>query len=408
MALGLAAFSTGQHDVRDRVVLKTGKEFRGRIAAPYDAQALVIMRGGLRQRAERSKVAEIELVGDKIRLFLERRLQMRNQPRAQWFLVEWAQSQQLPNFARLQAMLMVLESGDERAREFLGHRQRRGEWQWPHDGGWYSQTNLEKRIINSPLKLEGERFRLTCNSNLTSNIKALFDLERTAVWWYDNYGEALGLLEALEPVEIAVMRDATRFQRWGFRPMPYYALSAYGGQARTFYTGANLKRPKLLFYTGAQGLLYRSLIGDFIPQDDSTRICPWLEVGLPMLAQQVFAGEPGYATPGPLKPEDRKALEALERDYRLTHLLHLPMYGGFYLMNDAPTNVNWSAATMFVQYLLDDNNQPATRQAFFAYAHSALAERKGDSSSLFDRAMGRPVEEFEKPFRAWLRKVANL
>ena len=408
MAVALAGAATGQHDRRDRVILKNGKELSGRVVAPHDPQEIVVLRGGLRQRADPSDVSEMHLVGDKIKQFLEQRCRMRTQPRAQWMLVEWAQSQELTNLARLQAMQIVLTNEDERAHEFLGHRKRRGEWQWPHDGAWYSTKVLQRQIVNSPIKLIGERFRLTCNSSLLHNIQALFDLERTAVWWYDNYGEPLNLAEAVKPVEVVVMRDTRQFQRWGFRPVPYYNISAYGGEVRTFYTGANLERPKLLFYAGTQGLLYRSLVGDFITQDNRERICPWLEIGLPMLAEQAFTGDPGYAEPGPLRPEDRTALEALERDYRLTHLLHLPMYGGFYLMDDAPTNVNWSAATMFVQYLLDSSNQPATRAAFFSYVHSALAERKGDSSSLFDRAMGQRIEDFEQPFRVWLRKVANL
>ena len=39
---------------------------------------------------------------------------------------------------------------------------------------------------------------------------------------------------------------------------------------------------------------------------------------------------------------------------------------------------------------------------------AALAERKGDSSSLFDKVMGQRVEDLELPFRKWLKKVAGI
>jgi len=403
--IGLGILATAQDDLRDVVRLKNGKELRGRVVAVYEPVEILIVQGGRRLRAKREQIAEMRLVSDRVREFLDRRLRMRDQPRAQWILVEWAQSKKLVNLARLQAMQVVLATGDERAHEFLGHRKRRGEWQWPHRDSWYSIDVLQQQIVRSPMTLSGERFRLQCQSDLRTNIDALFDLERMGVWWYDNFGEDLGLLETLQPVDVLAMRDASQFQKWGFRPVPYYVPSPLGDQVRTFYAGPNPKRPRLLFYCGAQGLLYRSLIGSFSAANNRDRVCPWLEVGLPMLAEQVFAGEPGYALPG--KPR-MKDLEPLGRDYRLTHLLHLPMYGGFYLMDDAPTNVNWSAATMFVQYLLQDDNQPQTRSAFFSYVQAALADRKGDSSSLFDHVMGRRIENFEQPFRAWLEKVGKL
>jgi hypothetical protein len=41
------------------------------------------------------------------------------------------------------------------------------------------------------------------------------------------------------------------------------------------------------------------------------------------------------------------------------------------------------------------------------FVREALGERKGDSSSAFDKAMGVKVEELDEPWRAWLAKKAG-
>ena len=82
------------------------------------------------------------------------------------------------------------------------------------------------------------------------------------------------------------------------------------------------------------------------------------------------------------------------------------MYGGYYLLDDAPTQTLWSTAAMFTQFLLREDNLPDTRVRFLAYVRSALGDKRGDSSTLFDKDMGKRIEEFEAPFRAWLQKVA--
>ena len=62
---------------------------------------------------------------------------------------------------------------------------------------------------------------------------------------------------------------------------------------------------------------------------------------------------------------------------------------------------------MFVAWLLAKDNQPATRGPFLQFVRQALGERKGDSSSLFDKVMGRRVEELDEPWREWLAKTAG-
>ena len=106
-------------------------------------------------------------------------------------------------------MEIALENDDERAHELLEHRNRRGTWQWQHNGRWYDAETLEAQIVRQPITLQGERFRLRCDTELSANIQALFDLERLGVWWYDTFGEDLELDEVLQPVTVVAQRDSS-------------------------------------------------------------------------------------------------------------------------------------------------------------------------------------------------------
>jgi hypothetical protein len=126
-----------------------------------------------------------------------------------------------------------------------------------------------------------------------------------------------------------------------------------------------------------------------------------------MLMEHTMRGPAGYAAPGDFSGKDLQALQALGRGYKLTHLLHLPVYGSFYLTDDTDTVTNWAAATMFVAWLCDEGNPLKTREPFLRFVRASLAERKGDSSTAFDKIMGKRIEELDEPWRVWLGKVAG-
>src|SRR5262249_3995700 len=138
--------------------------------------------------------------------------------RAQWILVEWATARGLVNFAHLQAMQIALDTDDERAHAYLGHRQRSKRWQWEHVGKWLTKEQLLTAIVREQIVLPGERYRVRTHGGLGAGIAALFDLEQLGVWWFDTFGADLLLHEILDPVEVFAHRDATSFPKWGFRP----------------------------------------------------------------------------------------------------------------------------------------------------------------------------------------------
>ncbi|HEB52778.1 MAG TPA: hypothetical protein ENI87_05945 [bacterium] len=404
----LPALATAQSDNRDRITRTDGRVVEGRLATPFATDEWLVVDGGKRTRVPVVEVATTDLVKDRVAEFFARRWRHRRSTRALGYLVDWAERRELHGLARLQALELVLQDDDNaRLHEFLGHKRRGGEWRWPHDGKWLSFDKLTAAMLDTPLRLPGERFSLRCDAGLLTNVRALLDLERLAVAWFDEFGKELALREVLAPIEIRTFRNANAFPKWGFRPRPYFVPPPHDDLGRTFYAGPAPERPEDLFFLGTQGLLYRTLIGQGNRQDSRDRVCAWLEIGLGMHMQARMQGDAGFARPEKPRHLDLRALQALGRGYRLTHLVHLPMYASFYLTDDTHTATNWAAAQMFTAWLLDGDKQPATRAKFFSYAKAALRERKGDSSSLFDRIMGQRIEALEPAFHSWLNQLAG-
>lgn len=403
-----SASAMSQDDLRDRVVKKDGRVVEGRVVEPFATEELLVLQGGRRVRVPRADVAELQLVADRVREFCERRRKQKDSPRAQWYLVDWARSQGLNELARLQAMALVLaDDTHAAAHEFLGHEQTGKGWMWEHRGKRVTRDQLEAQLQKQPLDLRGERFVLRCDADLRTNVDALLDLEQLGAAWFEQFGKELLLREVLDPIRVVTYRNVDAFEKWGFRPVPYFVPPPHADEGRTFYAGPAPTRPERLFFVGVQGLLYRTMIGEVNQQSDRDRVAPWLEVGLGGWFEARMQGPAGFAGFGAAKDENLTALQALARPPRLPHLLQLPMYGGFYLMDDTATAVHWSAATMFVTWLLDADKQPVTRTAFLHYVREALAERKGTSSSVFDAAMGQRIETLEQPWIDWLGKKAR-
>lgn len=398
-----------QDDLRDQLTRNDGKVLTGRLLTPHGTDELVLLQGGKRIRVARRDLASTDLVADRVREFCERRVKSKDVAKLQWFLVEWAASHGLPGLARAQALLLVLDDdAHEAAHTFLGHKQTAKGWLWELDGKPVTRLQYENALARNPIDLTGERFTVRTDGGLRTSVAALLDLEHTAVVFHQQFGAALQLRESLRPLQVVVSRSIDTFPKWGFRPLPYYKPAPHGDTAYTFYQGAAPVRPEKLFFVGAQALLYHTLIGDVARNDDRDRVCAWLEVGLGMHFEFTMQGPAGFAAPAPLRAQDLQAMQALGRDLRLAQLLHLPMYGGYYLLDDTPTALHWSASAMLVQWLLDADNDPKTREPFLEFVRQALGERKGDSSSAFDRTMGRRVEDLEEPFTKWLAKKAGF
>ena len=394
-------------DLRDVVTLKDGKEHCGRVVNPFTPGPLVVAQGRKRIRVDRAEVASTDTVSARLAEFFRTRQKLHTKPAAQPMLFDWAKSRGLDRVATLHAMADCLASDDSFGHEALGHQKKGGTWLWPHAAKQLPLEQLENALADEPMTLVGERFSVRVDGNLRAGVHALLDLERMGVHMTAEFGEALALLDAQEPVLVDIRSDLGKFQKWGFRPAAWFEPQPHGDIARTLYPSPMQARPQRLFFVGAHGLLYRALIGETNSRDDRDRVCAWLEVGLSMQMETAMQGDAGWAEPAPVRSLDLWAAQTLGGDLDLSRLSHQPMFGGFYLLDDAETRSRWALATTFVQWLLSDDNVPATRARFLSYVRLSLGDRRGDSSTAWDGAMGKKIDEFREPFRAWLKNAGG-
>lgn len=404
-------------DERDKIELQNGREIRGRVVQRYDTEEVLLVQGGKRVRVEPKKIKSMRTVRDELRAFFEYRDALDLDEAANhWDLSKWADGRALHALARTEAYATLARDPDHvEANEYVGNRKKGKRWMWRYDDRWMSREKFDERTsdIGHAFELESETFAIETNAGLKKATDALLDLERLYVWWHDEFGKELQLDEIIKPMRVKAWAKAEKFPAWSSDKIPYYVPNPYQDQSFVFFDeGRN--RPTGLFSVGSQHLLYHALARRADPGNQQNRFCDWLELGIGEWADSCFRGPAGQAEPGlPDKNREQAALAILGDRYSLKNMLHLTLRDHFYstgsLRRSGRTDarVHWAAAHMFTAFLLDEEANPGIRPKLLEYLRLALAEGKGDSSSAFDDAIGRRIEEFEKPWAEWLQARAG-
>jgi hypothetical protein len=415
---GLPALA--QDDLRDVVSLTNGQVLRGRVLDRHDPQALLLLQGNQRVRVEHTRVAGLDTVRDRLREFFVHHDRLPGNQRYQWFLVGWAQQRGLDAIARLQALSVVLENPDhEEARAFLGHRRRGKEWVWPKGDQWVRFQDLEQNHAEwgRAWQLEGEHFAVRCNAKLQRVVDTLFDLERLYIYWFDAFGDELRLREALgKKLQVQIWAERGQFPVLAGTGHPYFrprvevnnTLDPSGStglepsNSATYFDGPQAGRATRLFEVATQHLMYRTLADDPAFPTPKERLCAWAEVGLGQYVDRMMQGPPGRARPvvWPF-PLEEGQLVLSERRYGLPILTHRQARQ-YFLTVASNTALDWASAHLFVAYLLDTKNDPTLRPVFLGYLIEAMARGRAESSSTFDRLLGRKIETLEAPWRQWV------
>jgi hypothetical protein len=409
-ALAAALLLPAQDDLRDVVNLTNGQVVRGRVYERFDPTELVVLQGGKRVRVPMAKVASLDTVRDRATQLFRRWDALPDNQRYQWYLIEWAQQQELTNLARLLAMDLVLRDPiHEAAHTLLGHRLRGNEWLWPLDGQWVTLADIEAFHADwgHPWVLEGEHFTVRSNGGLRRTVDAALDLERLYVWWFTMFGESLRLHEVVAnkmPVHIWAERSA--FSAWSSTRQPYFRprveTPAEASTSFTFFDTLTTPRATRLFEVATQHLLYRTLAEDPAMSSAKERYCGWGEVGFGQFVEQQLTGPAGRAQPQAWQmPIEAGETLVAQRSFGLENLIHRSSRQ-YYITVADNTAWEWAAAHLFVAYLLDADRRPDLRKAFLQYLVEALRGAKGDSSSSLDRLLGRKVETLEAPWRLWV------
>jgi hypothetical protein len=419
-ALVVAAVSgtaaRAQDDLRDVVTKSTGAALRGRVFARYEPGVVTVLAGGRRQDVPLADIVALDTVRDRVREFFALLDRLPDNDKHRWFMAQWAADHELPDLARLMALDVVLrDPAHADAHRLLGHRERRGEWQWPSDGEWKSFAALEAERADwqHAWQIDGEHFRVKCDAELRRVVDAVFDLERFHVAWFERFGEGMRLYEVVDKLHVEIWRDERRFP--GMRTVPGRTTGKnpyhehYGGKgatpsvSRTYFADANAERPARLFEMATFHLLYCT-VADNANLPRYYRPAAWGELGLARYLEHSTSGPAGRAVVGAWQIDRAEAELVLahgERDLgHVTQRDSKKLWGG--VSDD--NAFAWPAVELAVAFLLESRQPTGLRDGFFRYMAESRRPPKGDSTTVLDRNLGRPIEQLDAPWRGWIRE----
>jgi hypothetical protein len=400
----------GRDDRRDVVELTHGQPITGRVVNPFDQKELLVLQGGKRVRIERSKVKATSTVNDKLRELLHMHAAMPDEADRLWILSEWAQSKQLTEMAKLYAYrVLCIDGGHKAAHEFLDHKKQGANWLWRRGERLLPKAAFDAYVADfgHPLELASEHWRLRTDAGVQRAVDTLIDLERLYLFFFERFGEKLDAYEVLTPVPVLAWKDKAKFPGWTQLRIPYYHPPQTPEGVYTFFDG-EAGRADSLFRVGVEALLNRCVAVDAVYPTYEHRLVDWFEIGFGQWVDSQLSGAPGRAKAGPPRmSEARVKLVLDERRYALPLLLQRNVDDNYY---DSVTDykaMDWAYAEAFVAFLMQDTPPNGRADRLLHYAFMALRDKRGDSSSTFDKAFGKRIEELEKPFASWLREHAQ-
>jgi len=418
-----------REDDRDTVTLRDGRTLEGRVVSRHGAE-LTLDQSGKLERLPIAEVGELDLVTDRLRVFLDRRRPGSDVAEA-WALVGLARSYRLDEMARLQALhVLTLDPEHEAAHELLGHRRRGSKWRWELDGDSLTKEDFDEEITESRARweLRSEHWVLLSDVGLRRALDCLFDLERAYVDWHAEFGTALEPNEVLDFMFFEVYADADDMPKESSSAVPYYdpglllnASSAVWNIAYTYYV-EGAQRAEQLLQLATQQLIVTTLLEDASRGSYGANLwyrdAAWAEVGLGHWFGTRYGGPAGYAKLGPHVVDPELAQRALQRARKgplskvrdeVTNLVGLT-YGRFHELTDE-RELYWAKVATFMAFMLEPDRRVehrgeqgnTTREAVMSYLRTVYGTPAGHSSSTLDEALGGfEVEVLQDPWREWL------
>jgi len=400
----------GGDDRRDVVELRRGQPVRGRVVNPFDAEELLVLQGGKRVRVPRANVKSVSTVRDRLNELLHVHAVTPDAADRLWILAEWARDKQLPAMATLFAYRVLCVDPDHAAaHELLGHRKQGDRWLWRRGDRFMAKEAFDAYVADfgHPLELTSEHWQIRTDAGVQRAVDALLDLERLYLFFFDGFGRRLDLYEVLSPVLVLAWKDAAKFPGWTQLRIPYYHPPRSPEGIYTFFP-ADSSRPEALFRTGIEALLNRCVAVDAEYPTFEHRLVDWFEIGFGQWIESQLAGGPGRAAPHPPQMSPARVKLVLDtRRYTLPLLLTRNVDDHYYDSVTDYKEMDWAYAQAFVAFLMSDTAPGGNAEKLMRYALAALREKKGDSSSAFDKAFGRRIETLDKPFETWMREQSQ-
>lgn len=446
MVSGFAsAGTTADKDLRDRVLLKDGKELRGRVIERYGEEHIVLYKGQSSDKIAHEKIQSMDTVRDRLRTFMGEHVQGLP-PEEEWKLVELAERLELPEMARLQAHQVLLTDPDHlEAHKFLGHKQRGDDFLWPAGRRFLPKKDFDEYIRDwsDRFVLESEHYVVETNTSVESAVQVLFDLEFVYLRWMDEFGEDLNAGEEVLQKDQHKMtlhlfptkndkgyKDYYNGQREAHYDPSTQVTTARGNPnlAFTFYQSGIGSHPSEFFDIAVQQLIYSTLVlsrrSGYLPPNLQSRNAHWVELGMGYWFGRQFTGTPGYARTLQFRPEPRTQQLAnrvlrsgrLSRRHtrkEITNLIGLEHPIFYAIDKEGTAQIFRAKARNLFRYLIEENPVVmkrdkvvgSGREALFYYLREVYITPTAHSSSAFDKGLG--GAKIEELYDGWVKWRMN-
>lgn len=245
-------------EARDTVVLTSGKELRGRVVRS-DAKEVILRVGSVDRRIPRAQVHSVVSVAARhCELIAAWQETATDDVPALLALATRADEAGLPHEARLLRWYAVLQRpGDAVIHEALGNRESRAGFLVQLDGRWvpFEKADALGEDFDDAWRLRSEHFAIRCAAGLRAGLDTLMELEGLYWMFHGLFGEELGLLELVEPVDVRLYRTRGQMPNLSNTVGAYFSTSE-----PALYTCWENGRAHVLVHEATHALLHHFFV----------------------------------------------------------------------------------------------------------------------------------------------------
>jgi hypothetical protein len=388
--VSIVALGGGESDL---VVLKTGKELRGRVVFEDEAR-LVLRRDARDTEIEQRSIERVESRLRKLGDLLDNEARAELHERSELELLA-AQAQEMGLTGEAQVFWwrrLLLDHDDEPANRALGHVKRGQGWGIPVGGrtvDWDKRFELAKDW-GSAWELSSMHYTLRSNLPLQRNLEILLDVERLYRAFYELFGDELALYDVCRPMAVHLHADSASY------PETAGELGRYDPATDIVQVDAS---KGLNFGTLAHELTHQLLQDTaFREKNDEGCIPPWVNEGLAEYMSSSVTRAPGLAfTAGDPYVQHFRAHALAREPFDLTRVLAFST-GDYDASSDR--DLKYAQSYTLVHFLL--HGAGGAHRAGFLEFLRAVYRGKGSATDL-KRALKTDWRELEESWHAYVR-----
>lgn len=400
-SLLLIAFTAalgGDEDLRDVVKLKAGGEAKGRVVFENDDK--LVLRAASRERTiPKSDVTSVTSVARSMEEWLEKLRKLPDDDVAGHLdLASFCKERKLDHEAELEAYLVLrTDPKNEKAHEILKHRQGQNTWFVTIDSGEVAWSLLDKSTEDwgKALRVETEHYAIRTDTGVVAAVDLALDLESYYSTFFSVFGDDLEAREVLEPMNVYAYKNRKEWPAAGGHIGGYFDPS---GRIMQVYFERVPGRPYGMFHEATHALLFT-----MFQREQSGKVPSWVEEGFAEFFNEAIAGPPGkpaFAF-GAVNRQRFAQLAAAQKSAHLTRIINYQPSDFGASSNQA---LKYTEVYALVHFLVHGDNE-AYRKKFATYLKDAFKSKA--SAGVFEKAMGKDLDQVEKAWRKYVAEMAT-